>query len=226
MGTNVVSGSAKCVVVKVADDTYFGKVAHTITSGKPKTEFQKGIENISKLLTKFMLFMIPLTFLRHNFFPVFHYYGRGKIHFSHPNFQIRMELPLHIDFLGFGISNFCFIFHGLLIDFYWVSLCSVSETNYSFGKSQTPACDGRYPRRFPANFGRRLLCLRSAAYPILPVMKAALSSHFHFCRLTHKKFQHSNHRRRLLQPEQFGILFCMNKEDLQYIIRTILLNLP
>lgn len=63
MGTNVVSGSAKCVVVKVADDTYFGKVAHSITSGKPKTEFQKGIENISKLLTKFMLFMIPLTFI-------------------------------------------------------------------------------------------------------------------------------------------------------------------
>ncbi len=63
MGTNVVSGSAKCVVVKVADNTYFGKVAHSITSGKPKTEFQKGIENISKLLTKFMLFMIPLTFI-------------------------------------------------------------------------------------------------------------------------------------------------------------------
>ena len=63
MGTNVVSGSAKCIVVKVADDTYFGKVAHSITSGKPKTEFQKGIESISKLLTKFMLFMIPLTFV-------------------------------------------------------------------------------------------------------------------------------------------------------------------
>lgn len=63
MGTNVVSGSAKCVVIKVADNTYFGKVAHSITSGKPKTEFQKGIENISKLLTKFMLFMIPLTFI-------------------------------------------------------------------------------------------------------------------------------------------------------------------
>ena len=63
MGTNVVSGSAKCVVVKVADDTYFGKVAHSITSGKPKTEFQKGIENISKLLTRFMLIMIPVTFI-------------------------------------------------------------------------------------------------------------------------------------------------------------------
>ena len=63
MGTNVVSGSAKCVVTKVADDTYFGKVAHSITTGKPKTEFQKGIENISKLLTRFMLIMIPVTFI-------------------------------------------------------------------------------------------------------------------------------------------------------------------
>lgn len=63
MGTNVISGSAKCAVIKIADNTYLGKVAHSITSGKPKTEFQKGIENISKLLTKFMIFMIPLTFI-------------------------------------------------------------------------------------------------------------------------------------------------------------------
>ena len=63
MGTNVVSGSATCVVIKVADDTYFGKVAHSITTGKPKTQFQKGIENISKLLTRFMLIMIPVTFI-------------------------------------------------------------------------------------------------------------------------------------------------------------------
>ena len=63
MGTNVVSGSATCVVIKVADDTYFGQVAHSITTGKPKTQFQKGIENISKLLTRFMLIMIPVTFI-------------------------------------------------------------------------------------------------------------------------------------------------------------------
>ena len=62
MGTNVVSGSAKGVVIKTADSTYFGKIAHTITAGKDKTAFQKGIENISRLLIKFMLFMIPLVF--------------------------------------------------------------------------------------------------------------------------------------------------------------------
>lgn len=63
MGTNVISGSAKTVVIKTADDTYFGKVSHTLTSGKPKTAFERGIENISKLLMKFMLIIIPITFL-------------------------------------------------------------------------------------------------------------------------------------------------------------------
>ena len=41
MGTNVISGSAKGVVIKIADDTYFGKVAHTLTLGKPKMHFKK-----------------------------------------------------------------------------------------------------------------------------------------------------------------------------------------
>ncbi len=63
MGTNVISGSAKACVIKIGDSTYFGKIAHTITSGKPKTAFQKGIENISKLLIRFMLIMIPIVFL-------------------------------------------------------------------------------------------------------------------------------------------------------------------
>ena len=63
MGTNVISGSAKGVVIKTADSTYFGKIAHTISSGKPKTAFQKGIESISKLLIKFMLIIIPIVFI-------------------------------------------------------------------------------------------------------------------------------------------------------------------
>ena len=63
MGTNVISGSAKGIVIKTADSTYFGKVAHTLTLGKPKTAFQKGIESISRLLIRFMLIMIPIVFL-------------------------------------------------------------------------------------------------------------------------------------------------------------------
>lgn len=63
MGTNVISGCAKAIVVKIGDDTYFGKIAHTLILGKPKTTFRLEIESISKLLIKFMLVMIPLTFV-------------------------------------------------------------------------------------------------------------------------------------------------------------------
>ncbi len=75
MGTNVISGSAKGIVIKTSDSTYFGKIANTITAGKDKTAFQKGIENISRLLIKFMLFMIPLVFIinveKHEFITAF-----------------------------------------------------------------------------------------------------------------------------------------------------------
>lgn len=63
MGTNVVSGSAKGIVIKTGNSTYFGKIAKTLTNGKQKTAFQKNIENISKLLIRFMLIMIPFVFL-------------------------------------------------------------------------------------------------------------------------------------------------------------------
>lgn len=63
MGTNVISGSAKGVVIKIADDTYFGKIAHTLTNRKPQTAFQKGVHGISKLLIRFMLIMIPIVFI-------------------------------------------------------------------------------------------------------------------------------------------------------------------
>lgn len=63
MGTNVISGSSKAVVIRTADDTYFGKVAKTLVTGKPETAFQKGIKSVSKLLIKFMLILIPIVFL-------------------------------------------------------------------------------------------------------------------------------------------------------------------
>ena len=63
MGTNVASGSAKGVIIKTGDNTYFGKVAKTLSNGKPKTAFQQGIENISRLLIHFMIIIIPIVFL-------------------------------------------------------------------------------------------------------------------------------------------------------------------
>jgi len=62
MGTNVISGSAIAAVIKIGDSTYFGKVAQALIQGKPKTSFRLGIESISRLLIRFMLIMIPITF--------------------------------------------------------------------------------------------------------------------------------------------------------------------
>ena len=67
MGTNVMSGTGRGVVLKIGDDTYFGKVAEVIGQGKPKTSFQKGIESVSKLLIRFMIFLIPITFVINSF---------------------------------------------------------------------------------------------------------------------------------------------------------------
>ena len=63
MGTNVVSGSARGIVFRTGDNTYFGKVADTITNEKPKTNFQRGIDSVSKLLIRFMTVLIPVTFI-------------------------------------------------------------------------------------------------------------------------------------------------------------------
>ena len=63
MGTNVISGSAKCSVIKIANNTYFGRIARTLSSNKPKSSFQKGIEGISKLLIRFMLVLTPIVFI-------------------------------------------------------------------------------------------------------------------------------------------------------------------
>lgn len=46
MGTNVISGSAKGVVVKTADSTYFGKIAHTLTQGNLKQHFKKELKTL------------------------------------------------------------------------------------------------------------------------------------------------------------------------------------
>jgi Mg2+-importing ATPase len=63
MGTNVVSGTAKAVVVATGGKTYFGTLAKHIVGKRAPTSFDKGVNGVSWLLIRFMLVMVPLVFL-------------------------------------------------------------------------------------------------------------------------------------------------------------------
>jgi Mg2+-importing ATPase len=65
MGTNVRSGSARCVVVHTGADTEFGAIAHRLALRPPETEFDRGIRRFGYLLTSTMLVMVLLVFAAH-----------------------------------------------------------------------------------------------------------------------------------------------------------------
>ncbi len=67
MGTNVVSGIGKAVVVATGSRTYFGSIAHAITAKRPETSFDIGINKVSLLLARLMLAMIPVVFIINGF---------------------------------------------------------------------------------------------------------------------------------------------------------------
>jgi Mg2+-importing ATPase len=63
MGTNVVSGTARALVVSTGNQTYFGSLSKAITGKRAETSFDKGVNKVSWLLIRFMLVMVPLVFL-------------------------------------------------------------------------------------------------------------------------------------------------------------------
>lgn len=62
MGTNVVSGSATAVVVATGPRSYLGSLAHTLSSERPETSFDRGVKSVSWLLIRFMAVMVPIVF--------------------------------------------------------------------------------------------------------------------------------------------------------------------
>ncbi len=62
-GSNVVSGSARAVVVAVGNDTVLGGIADRLHGGRVKTGFDRGVSAVSRLLIAFMLVMVPVVFL-------------------------------------------------------------------------------------------------------------------------------------------------------------------
>jgi Mg2+-importing ATPase len=67
MGTTVVSGTARAVVVATGDTTYFGSVARHVLGLRPATSFDKGVSRVSWLLIRFMLVMVPVVFFINGF---------------------------------------------------------------------------------------------------------------------------------------------------------------
>ncbi|WP_338524961.1 magnesium-translocating P-type ATPase [Pseudomonas batumici] len=67
MGTNVVSGTAKAVVVATGARTYFGSLAKAIVGSRVQTAFDRGVNSVSWLLIRFMLVMVPVVFLLNGF---------------------------------------------------------------------------------------------------------------------------------------------------------------
>ena len=62
MGSDVVSGSAKAVVIAVGNDTIFGSISESVTEIPEKTAFEEGVSSVSMLLIRFMLIMVPIVF--------------------------------------------------------------------------------------------------------------------------------------------------------------------
>ncbi|MGI6005208.1 MAG: magnesium-translocating P-type ATPase [Christensenellales bacterium] len=67
MGTDVISGTAACMVLAVGADTQFGSVAASLAEPRVKTTFEKGVSQVSWLLIRFMLVMVPVVLFINGF---------------------------------------------------------------------------------------------------------------------------------------------------------------
>lgn len=63
MGSNVVSGSATAIVINVGFSTYLGMIGKGLDDKRELTNFEKGINNISKMLIKYMLIVSSIVLL-------------------------------------------------------------------------------------------------------------------------------------------------------------------
>ena len=63
MGSNVLSGSARGVVIATGGRTYFGALAAKLLGKREATSFDKGIKDFTWLMIRFMIVMVSVTFL-------------------------------------------------------------------------------------------------------------------------------------------------------------------
>ncbi len=63
MGSSVVSGIARAVVVATGKNTEIGRLAHTLTIAPPPTDFERGIKEFSLMLVKVIFILVSVIFL-------------------------------------------------------------------------------------------------------------------------------------------------------------------
>ena len=63
LGSNVESGSASAVVIHTGERTYFGALAASIVGQRELTSFDKGINQFTWLMIRFIAVMVPAVFL-------------------------------------------------------------------------------------------------------------------------------------------------------------------
>jgi P-type Mg2+ transporter len=63
MGSSIVSGTGKALVLTTGQQTCFGAMAEKLVGQRPQTAFDHGVKSVSWLLIKFMLVMAPTVFL-------------------------------------------------------------------------------------------------------------------------------------------------------------------
>jgi Mg2+-importing ATPase len=62
-GTNVLSGTARGVVINTGARTYFGAITRKLAGQRSKTSFHKGIAGFTWLMIRFMVVMVAVVFL-------------------------------------------------------------------------------------------------------------------------------------------------------------------
>lgn len=67
MGSDVISGAAKGIVVAVGSDTLFGSISENVAEDTVETSFEKGVNSVSWLLIRFMLVMVPIVLFLNGF---------------------------------------------------------------------------------------------------------------------------------------------------------------
>lgn len=63
MGTDVLSGKGRAIILKTGQNTFFGDIAKNATTQRGKTSFDVGLTKISKLLLRMVMVLFPIVLL-------------------------------------------------------------------------------------------------------------------------------------------------------------------